>query len=381
MPALLTEVTELATGLGMTGCPTLDEALADRPAALRNVADDTWQGLLAARETGEHQAAFATAWDNGRAFFEAPDGLRGRVPLCIEWKGPHRQPGYDNLPVDLRVDHVFLVSCKYQSRILSNSSPANLFERHLASRGTDTSGNSWYGTVAPQSYREFYAQLRDHLGSGRLPAEPAALDGNHLQFIRESCGRAWPEALREPWARLSFDIATESARRWNSHLDSDARREEMLWRLLRLGPTPYFVLGSSTRGPVRIRLATPWDWRQNFVLREFRVAPVAGGQPVVEWSALVDETATGRRRRVQGHVEIRWAHGRFSTVEAKIYLDTPYHAVPGYFPLDPDAEPSAAYEPDVLFDDERQQLLFDEYGVVVERDQPTIEQRTLWSEP
>jgi hypothetical protein len=39
-------------------------------------------------------------------------------------------------------------------------------------------------------------------------------------------------------------------------------------------------------------------------------------------------------RTVEGHVEIRWSHGRFAgPPEAKVYLDTPHHDVPGYLPL------------------------------------------------
>ena len=46
------------------------------------------------------------------------------------------------------------------------------------------------------------------------------------------------------------------------------------------------------------------------------------------------ERATGPDRTVKGHVEIRWSHGRFSgNPEAKVYLDTPHAAVPGYHPL------------------------------------------------
>jgi hypothetical protein len=40
-------------------------------------------------------------------------------------------------------------------------------------------------------------------------------------------------------------------------------------------------------------------------------------------------------RVVEGHVEVRWSHGKFGGVpEAKIYLDTPHHKVAGYQPLD-----------------------------------------------
>ena len=107
----------------------------------------------------------------------------------------------------------------------------------------------------------------------------------------------------------------------------------MLWRLLRLSPAPYFVLGSSDDGPLRLRIGTPWDWRQSFTLQSLTIEPAAAGQPRVDWTALALERATGVVREAAGHVEVRWAHGRFSSVEAKIYLDTPHATVPGYFAL------------------------------------------------
>ena len=59
------------------------------------------------------------------------------------------------------------------------------------------------------------------------------------------------------------------------------------------------------------------------------------GQPQVNWSATYVELATTRRRTVQGHVEVRWSHGRFAQPpEAKVYLDTPSDELPGYFPLE-----------------------------------------------
>ena len=42
--------------------------------------------------------------------------------------------------------------------------------------------------------------------------------------------------------------------------------EAMLWRLLRIGSAPYFVLGSSAERSLRLRIATSWDWRQQFQL-------------------------------------------------------------------------------------------------------------------
>jgi hypothetical protein len=86
---------------------------------------------------------------------------------------------------------------------------------------------------------------------------------------------------------------------------------------------------------LRLRIATPWDWRQEFRLTEFDVAAEAAGQPRVGWRALVRQRHTGLQRLVTGHVEIRWSHGRFAgPPEAKVYLDSPHAEVPGYIPLD-----------------------------------------------
>jgi hypothetical protein len=108
----------------------------------------------------------------------------------------------------------------------------------------------------------------------------------------------------------------------------------MLWRLLRMGSAPYFVLGSSPTQSLRLRIATPWDWRQLFALVQLEIFAQAGGQPRVGWLATVRERSSGLRHEVAGHVEVRWSHGRFGGLpEAKGYLDTHHHLVPGYFPL------------------------------------------------
>jgi hypothetical protein len=113
----------------------------------------------------------------------------------------------------------------------------------------------------------------------------------------------------------------------------------MLWRLLRIGSAPYFVLGNDRRTglPARYRIASPWDWRSSFELDEFSITPGTAGQPRVDWSARYRSRDDDRTGTVAGHVEIRWSHGRFAQPpEAKVYLDTPMSLLPGYHPLGPD---------------------------------------------
>lgn len=334
MPDIRTEVTEIVTALGMMGLTSVDEALSRPPAAVRNVGDDQWDRLRAARSAGDYAAEFKASWENGRAFLASPDALRSRVPAIIEWKGAHQPPGFDQIPADLRVDHVYLVSCKYQSKILTNSSPTNLFERRLADRTEARNADSWYVTCAPEAYATFYGHVRDHLGRDRFPADSKELRSQDLRLIRGACTRRWPKALVPHWERFSSEVAEASASRWRTQLPTPRRQEEMLWRLLRLSPAPYYVLGASRKGEkMRLRIGTPWDWRQGFELQSMSISAGRAGQPRVNWSAVIRQRADGVDVAVDGHVEVRWAHGRFSAVEAKVYLDTPHRDVPGYFPL------------------------------------------------
>jgi hypothetical protein len=141
-------------------------------------------------------------------------------------------------------------------------------------------------------------------------------------------------AAADAYTALSSAVAVGTARRWRDALRSPARREATLWRFLRVAATSYFVLGSDGERMVRVRVGSPWDWRQSFRLRSFLVEPANSRQPVVDWCATVDDRAGGEPRTVAGHVEIRWSHGRFGGApEAKVYLDTPHHEVPGYWPL------------------------------------------------
>lgn len=388
MPHLRTMVTELGTGLGMLGHDDVDEVLAARPPVMCSLSPDDWERLNAVRAGGAYDAEFHAAWLNGRAFFEARDGLRGRRPESVEWKGAVRSSGDEVAPVDLRIDHVYLVSCKYLSNILFNVSPTHVFDSLLiggtARRGRGTGGD-WYAEVAPTQYQRLYdlvrAAARDGIAGsdapagprragvgagggalalpgleetdpgggtgdgtvarnstaavGDLPVRAADLTSAHRGALMEHLKSGWPGGAKEAYRALSEEVARTSVSRWHAALSVGAGASEaMLWRLLRMGSAPYFVLGSSATRSLRLRIATPWDWKQLFSLVRLEVFPQEGGQPRVGWQASVRARASGQLHEVSGHVEVRWSHGRFGgPPEAKGYLDTRHHLVPGYFPL------------------------------------------------
>jgi hypothetical protein len=398
VPSDRTTVTELGTGLGMLGLAGIDQAVASRTPVMHSLSPEMWQHLAGLRSGGAYDAEFHAAWANGQAFLTADDGLRGRLPQIVEWKGTGRAPGDEVAPVDLRVDHVYLISCKYLSKILFNVSPTNVFDALLfggPGRGARTArepvpgGGDWYAEVAPAEYQALYERVRlatmepglsgSPSDSPRLPRQerhprasapvalpglgavdgaemstssttptrplPIALHGLPFRAVdltvaqREALGHwlsaGWPLGAKQLYATLSGAVVRASVRRWEAAMDErGGTGEAMLWRLLRIGSAPYFVLGSSADRSLRLRIATSWDWRQHFQLISIALEGQSGGQPRVGWEAVVRDRVSNEVHSVLGHVEVRWSHRRFGRPpEAKGYLDTPHHLVPGYFAL------------------------------------------------
>jgi hypothetical protein len=329
VPSAKTEITEIVTGLAITGASTIEAALADR--AVANVGSEVWDRLADLHRAGGHRVEFAAAWANGQAFLAADEGLRGRPPRLVEWKGPTQAPGDEVVPADLRIDHVWLVSCKYLTQVLANAAPARLFDRGLAGGPTRTAGD-WYAEVAAGPYQDLFAVVRTELGTrAALPPHAADLTPAHRAELRAYLDAGWPADAQAAYTALAAAVSRASADRWKVALRRRPDAEAVLWRLLRIGSAPYFVLGASKQQSLRLRVMTAWDWRQAYELKRIDVWGDDAGQPQVRWQAQVRDREAGTTEAVDGHVEVRWSHGRFGKPpEAKVYLDTPHHRVPGY---------------------------------------------------
>lgn len=396
MPGIKTEITEIATGLGALG-HDLGAALADPPPQMVNVPDATWHDLRHTYDAGDHRTLFTSSWLNGRAFLLARDGLRGRIPVRVEWKGPDRQVEVDPIPADLRIDHVFLVSIKTRSDVLWNRSPATVFLRQPLR-------TNWYLEVAEAEYRALYrasllAAQRDRVtpegqappeeqgglldGLIDLPADPGRQGGlaletaesdrqgglrseqtdpdagpsgpvgvsSSLADLPSDVGqltraqgrllasalpdRTWPAELDPLYRQMAHRVAVESARLWDRSLPAAIDRERAAWWLLRLAPAPYYLLGATARSAMRIRVDTPWDWRRQWEFVELGITPALGaGQPQVDWTLRSRHRSTGEVRTTEGYVEVRWSHRKFAGFpEAKVQLRSRHEDVPGYTPL------------------------------------------------
>ena len=337
MPDDRTTITELATALGVTGYGTLREALAERPDAL-DVQDETWERLERILATGKHEALALAAFANGAFFAGHRAGLDGRAPRLIEWSGDRRIPGDQAIPADLLIDRVFMISCKYLSQILHNTAPARVFDDILAP-SSQARHPDWFAELAPRQHLVLYRGALKLLDLDGMPDTPGWLDTAQRRRLRDAFrthgSRGMPGELRAPYDALIAAVSKQSAERWQEALREPAQQERMLWRLLRTYSATYYILGIDRRRTMRLRVMTPWEWRQAFEFRSFVVEPDGRGQPRVNWTARYRDRSSGDRREVRGHVEIRWSHRPFcGPPEAKVYLDTRHDAVPGYVPLD-----------------------------------------------
>lgn len=325
-----TFVTELATGLGMLGDDDLDTVVSARPPAFAGLSPEDWERLADLWTHHHYGAEFVAGFLNGKAFLAAPDALHGRPPRIIEWTGGRRPPGDEVVPSDLRIDHVYLVSCKYLSRILHNPSPARLVDGLLRQEPVDDA-RDWYDRVAPAEYQHLYQVCVET--DERFPPLATEMTTAQRRELAARLSVGWPPGGAKAYDRLCRTVAKATAEAWSTAVRA-SNAEAVMWRLLRIGSAPYYVLGSNRSGAMRLRIDTPWDWRQTYRFRRLEIEPQQGGQPRVGWSVLYELSRTGEERIVRGHVEIRWSHGRFAQPpEAKVYLDSRHEDVPGYHRL------------------------------------------------
>ena len=337
MPDNRTTITELATALGTTGYGSLAEAGAERPGTL-DIGSDAWDRLDRILAAGDYGGVALAAFGNGVFFAGDAAGLGGRAPQLIEWSGDRRIPGDQAIPADLLIDRVYMVSCKYLSQILHNTAPARVFDDILAP-SSHASHPDWYRTVAPREHRALYRSTLELLELDGMPEAPDDLDAQQRRRLRnafkELGGRGMPSELKTEYDALIGRVSTKSADRWRTSLREPAQQERMLWRLLRIYSATYYILGIDRRRTMRLRVVTPWEWRQVCETRSFSVEADGRGQPRVNWSARYRERSGAQQGVVRGHVEIRWSHRPFcGPPEAKIYLDTRHEEVPGYVQLD-----------------------------------------------
>jgi len=335
MPDNRTKITELATALGMTKYPTLEEACQNRPEEIKIDAKD-WSDLDKIIDEGEFAQYAQKAFDNGKYFKRHPDGLLDQTVRRIEWTANQKNPGDENIPSDIIVNRTIYISCKYKSNLLHNAAPARIFVNALVPQSSKKKLN-WYEHVAREEHNSFYKKSISFFDLGNMPDTPDQLKKSQKERLKkcfEPYSSRLPPPLQESYQELISKVSSVSSNKWKAALGNKGNSVRMLWRLLRIYTATYFILGSNGKDDLRIRVCTPWEWNRKFELQSFDIFPAGGGQPQVNWKARCLDTKNKSSHEINGIVEIRWSHGKFyRNPEAKVQLKTKHGQVPGYYPL------------------------------------------------
>ena len=327
-----TLISELSTALGMIR-RTLPEAVSHKPSELCDVSDEDWAVLTRLYYENGHDALFSMSFENGRAFAESEIALRHRQPGRIEWLGPRKLVGEHAIPADLRVDDVYLVSCKYNSKNFLNSGPAKLFDHRLKEAPRS---KSWYEDVALDAYQDYYRAVRAHFDLIELPTDVVELTDSDRTVLAEWVPRRLPDELIGEQQAFCQAVSSATAERWAKSLGSVTQRNEFAMSMLRIPQAVYFLLGQSNKLPLRYKVLSRWDWAARFEINDFEITTSDALQPTVDWTLTTFDDRWGCERvACRDTVEIRWSHGRFDkSPEAKVYLDSPIGETPGYDLLD-----------------------------------------------
>ena len=290
MPSDRTMVTELGTALGMLGATDIDVALRSRTPVMHSLSPEMWDRLAQLRAGGAFDAEFHAAWSRTAGPSWPPrTACAGGCPTWWSGRAPAGHPGDEVAPIDLRVDHVYLVSCKYLSTSCSTCRrPTSSTSSWSAGGPAAGSGREkrlagdWYAEVAPAQYKELYAEVRR-----------AALDLDGTTVTSTAAEpRRGPPATTPPGCR---GVAAGPRRRRRTH---GRRRPSAATRpappsVLRALPAQAALLSSEQREALGAWLRPGWPADHQGALR----APVRSGGRGVGPAVGARHGRAGRQRR------------------------------------------------------------------------------------
>ena len=243
------------------------EAPARRAAASTTPAGASSSDLHA---SGRFADEFATAFANGRAFLEADDALRRTAPPADRVDRGAAAARVTRWPPSTCGSTTSTWSAASTCRGTSPTRPRPGCSRGCSPPAGDWEQTDWYEAVGPRRVQALYDACRAATGLVDLPDDPAALSTEDSQRLRRALpGRSYPAEAQRPVPARCARRVSEVVGRISGATTScaSARQERRLWRLLRIGNAAYFLLGADAKRSLRLRVASPWDWRQAFSLR------------------------------------------------------------------------------------------------------------------
>lgn len=337
-----TEATELALAFGLAG---VDPTAISFQEASQAVLSLTASGFQATRALIAPTSPLARDLEAlvqlGKRLASAHPDLFPRAGKVL-WIGGVKQSGTVTLPIDIRHGSTH-VSVKYNSRVVYNRSPENLFI-HLPSGTLDVASSAnWYAQKAPDAYQELFLAATGEQGFAGY-TDVFAFDRNAtraqrrcLQALIASSSAETRRRFESAYLNLCSVVSRASAEAFRTSWRGVARArrplvaDAIIRNFLRLDAVPYVLAGIDQGQPFAIEFPDITAWRTRWRLEDVDVFPdPRAGQPVVRFELYIVRRSTRGVVRLPFHAEVRWSHGKFcGNPEAKLYRDVAWHEIPG----------------------------------------------------
>lgn len=263
----------------------------------------------------------------------------------IEWYGVRKQASSSSVSRDLRMIGLnWSVSVKYQSDVVLNSSPYNLFMAIPNGQTKASRSKNWFLDCAPAEYRDLMTEVKESyqkLDFGDVLSDLTLADLESkprlLQKMVEKA-KAHSEEPLGPAKRLALyqKVSRVSAERFNQNLQNVPKNRltnvhrEILRQFLRVNGERYISLGIDTnRRDFILEIPSIDDVIRFWQIENIRAREVVAGQSVVKFELVLTHKNAPLRVSLPYRVEIRWSHGVFcGNPEAKLYKEFPWVEVP-----------------------------------------------------
>ncbi len=261
----------------------------------------------------------------------------------VRWTGGDRQAATTSTAKDLLGANI-PISVKAESRVVGNPSPYNLFVATPQGSAQAQGMTSWYLETAPQAYQEFYAFARKLTGLDTgMNTTPEAvvefeLSRRKKPLIRaiKNLGEHYPQEFQELYIRMCQKVSQSSAEIFENYLSKSLKsriRGAVLERIakmfFRMNAVEYVLCGIDGKNEFAVLIPDLTTWLQTWQFEDIKAIPnLEKEQSVVDFEILCTNKTTKHAYLAKFHAEIRWSHGKFSSVEGKLYKEFNWSDLP-----------------------------------------------------
>ena len=336
MPALKTECTELSVGFGLLAV----EPLGLSPAEI----EDLFEQTLPLEKYPEFEQEFRRREKYYRRFYGIGLSVRGSYSHFVRgslerlrWEGPLQQARSVSAAKDLIVANT-PISVKDTSKVVANHSPFGLFVSLPKGIRPPRRSTNWFLRLSPDSYQELYS-LATRRSGDVWPEKiedfykvPAPRRKDFARFVKQ-LSDVGDKEFQESYLALCHNISQKSAEMFNEGLAASTLKavaEEVIRTFFRIGEGEYILCGLDNGQDFAVAIPDLTTWWRDWTLKSITAVPdLAAGQSQVWFDVVVQEKrGTRQSHSLRFRAEVRWAHGKFGTPEAKLYKTFAWTDVP-----------------------------------------------------